>query len=91
MQNTNQKQKDATSANKGAGEAVKLPDNTFTTKKLQHEFKHAGDFGVKGNWNKATGEAYKNAIQNHINTATDIYKSTYRGQDVHVYINKTLE
>lgn len=76
------------SSNKGAGEAVKLPDATFTAKKLQHELKHSGDFGVTGNWNKATGEAYQKAIQNHIDTATDVYKSTYRGDDVYVYINK---
>lgn len=72
----------------GVSNSVKLPDTTFTTKKLQHEFKHAGDFGVKGNWNKATCEAYQKAIQNHIDTATDVYKSTYRGEGVYVYINK---
>ena len=70
------------------GETAELPDATFTTKKLQHEFKHAGDFDVTGNWNKATGEVYQKAIQNHIETATDVYKSTYRGDDVYVYINK---
>ncbi|ARC83442.1 colicin D family protein [Clostridium argentinense CDC 2741] len=73
---------------KGVGETAELPDATFTTKKLQHEFKHAGDFDVTGNWNKATGEVYQKAIQNHIETATDVYKSTYRGDDVYVYINK---
>lgn len=73
---------------KGGSEAVKLPDATFTAKKLQHELKHSGDFGVTGNWNKATGETYQKAIQNHIDTATYVYKSTYRGDDVYVYINK---
>ena len=72
----------------GAAEVIKLPDTKFTTKKLQHEFKHAGDFGVTGNWNKATSEAYQKAIKNHIDTATDVYKSTYRGDDVYVYINR---
>ncbi|HHW37551.1 MAG TPA: hypothetical protein GXX18_09995, partial [Bacillales bacterium] len=67
---------------------TKLPNTKFTTMKLQHEFKHAKDFGVTGNWNKTTGEAYQRAIQSHINTATGIFKSKYRGQDVYVYINK---
>jgi len=70
----------------GAGE---LPNASFTTSKLQHEFKHARDFGVTGNWNKATGEAYQKAIQNHISTATDVFKSTYRGQEVNTFINKS--
>jgi hypothetical protein len=73
----------------GAAKTVELPSASFTASKLQHEFKHAGDFGVTGNWNKATGEAYQKAIQNHIDTATDVYRSTYRGQDVNVYINKS--
>jgi len=74
---------------KGTLKTVELPDTKFTTSKLQHELKHAGDFGVTGNWNKATGEAYQKAVQTHINTATDVYKSTYRGQDVNVFINKS--
>ncbi len=72
----------------GTLKSVELPNTSFTTSKLQHEFKHAGDFGVTGNWNKATGEVYQKAIQNHIDTATDVYKLTYRGQDVNVFINK---
>ena len=54
---------------------------------MQHEFKHAEDFGITGNWNKANEELYKQAIQDHINDATDIYQSTYRGQDVYTFIN----
>ena len=76
------------SCSEGTPKSVELPNTSFTASKLQHEFKHASDFGVTGNWNKATGEAYQKAIQNHIDTATDVYKSTYRGQDVNVFINK---
>lgn len=74
---------------KGTAKAAKLPNTSFTINKLQHEFKHAGDFRVTGNWNKVTGEIYQKAIQKHIDTAKDVYKSTYRGQDVYVYINKS--
>ena len=66
-----------------------LPKPEFTIEKLQHEYKHAEDFGVSGNWNKAAGESYQSAIQNHFVSATDIFKSTYRGQEVFVYINKS--
>lgn len=31
---------------------------------------------------------YQKAIKYHINSANDIYKSTYRGKEVYVYINK---
>jgi RHS repeat-associated protein len=74
---------------KGVGKSLDLPNTTFTTSKLQHEFKHAKDFGISGNWNKTVGEAYQKAIQNHIDTASDVYQSLYRGQDVYVYINKS--
>ncbi len=60
----------------------------ITDRKVQHEFRHAADFGITGSWNKATAVAYKNAIRNHFNIATDVYKSTYRGQQVYVFINK---
>ncbi|MDD3172672.1 MAG: peptidoglycan-binding domain-containing protein [Herbinix sp.] len=33
----------------GVSNAVNLPDVLFTTEKLQHEFKHARDFGIIGN------------------------------------------
>ena len=64
-----------------------LPETRFKTEKLQHEFKHAGDFGIKENWSASAGAQYKQAIQSHINSATDIFKSSYRGADVYVYYN----
>ncbi|MBQ6230810.1 MAG: hypothetical protein IJJ74_06790 [Eubacterium sp.] len=64
-----------------------IPETKFTTNKLQHEFSHASDFGIEGNWNSAKGIEYQNAIQNNINNATDIYISKYRGTDVYVYYN----
>ncbi|WP_245742771.1 polymorphic toxin-type HINT domain-containing protein [Fontibacillus panacisegetis] len=65
-----------------------LPTASFTTKKLQHEWKHAGDFGLSGNWNKTNGELYEKAIQNHMQGATNVWKSKYRGDDVFVYFDK---
>ena len=64
-----------------------IPKTQFTNQKLQHEFKHAGDFGVVGNWNKVKASEYQQAIQNHINSATNIYISKYRDTDVYVYYN----
>jgi RHS repeat-associated protein len=66
-----------------------LPNTKITSSKLQHEWKHASDFEIEGNWNKVNGDLYGKAIQNHINTAPEVYKSTYRqNQDVYVYLNK---
>jgi len=65
-----------------------LPKTQYETSKLQHEWKHAKDFGIDGNWNKANGVKYQKAIQNHIDTATDVFKSSYRGDSVYVYINQ---
>lgn len=73
--------------NKG-GLKSELPKTEYTTSKLQHEYKHASDFGIEGNWNGNNAKAYQEAIQKHINTASDVYKSKYRGQEVYVYWNK---
>lgn len=76
-------------SNKTNNSTSKLPQTKYDTSKLQHEWKHASDFGIEGNWNKANASAYQNAIQNHINNVSDIFKSTYRGEQVYVYINQT--
>ena len=70
------------------GNKGKIPESKYTTAKLQHEYKHAGDFGIKGNWNGNNAKLYQEAIQNHIDTAPEIYKSVYRGQAVYVYLNR---
>ena len=66
-----------------------IPKTQFTDQKLQHEFKHASDFGITGNWNKSMAAEYQQAIQSHINSATDVYASKYRGADVYVYFNNS--
>jgi hypothetical protein len=50
---------------------------------LQSKFKHAGDFGIAGNFNRANATAFENAIRTHVNNeATQVIQGTYRGQEV---------
>jgi RHS repeat-associated protein len=53
----------------------------FDQKKLQHEFdNHGSDFGIEGNWNKETGNSFKQAILDHVNGKdTQAIQGTYRG------------
>lgn len=64
-----------------------LPETKYTTSKLQHEFRHANDFGIEGSWNKQNGIAFQEAIQNHIDTSPEVYLSTYKWEQVYVYYN----
>ncbi|MCU7843179.1 MAG: RHS domain-containing protein [Candidatus Thiodiazotropha sp. (ex Monitilora ramsayi)] len=60
----------------------------FSQRQLQHAFKHAGDFGITGNWNKANGNAFQDAIMSHIgNPATEIIQGTYRGKPANHFYN----
>jgi len=52
---------------KGTVKTIKLPEIQFTTKKLQHEFKHAPDYGITGNWNNTNKAAFENSIKNQMN------------------------
>ncbi|WP_147297508.1 colicin D domain-containing protein [Lachnotalea glycerini] len=76
-----------TDVSKG-GSKTNLPKTEYTKSKLQHEYKHAEDFGVEGNWNNNKAKEYQKAIQKHIDNAPDVYKSKYRGEDVYVYLNE---
>jgi uncharacterized protein RhaS with RHS repeats len=59
-----------------------------TLKQLQSKFKHAGDFGVVGNYSKANASTFSSAINQHINSAgVQTINGTYRGQAVIHYIN----
>ncbi|WP_139070795.1 colicin D domain-containing protein, partial [Paenibacillus sp. KS1] len=62
-----------------------LRNVTVTEKKLQHEWKHAKDFGILGNWNKKQGALYSQAISKHLESSTDVWMSKYRGQEVFVH------
>ncbi len=59
-----------------------------TSRQLQAKFKHAGDFGVVGNYSKANVGKFSSAINQHINSAgVQTIQGTYRGQSVIHYVN----
>lgn len=48
---------------------------------LQHEFKHASDFGITGNLNKSNSDLFYNTLQSHVrNKSNIVYKAKYRGE-----------
>jgi len=53
---------------------------------LQSKNKHAGDFGVTGNYNLINRGLYENVLRNHVDDATEIYLSKYSGSDVFVFL-----
>lgn len=60
----------------------------FSTKSLQHAFKHAPNFGVTGNWSTAAGQAFQQAIQNHVrNAGTLVIRGTYHKIPVTHFFN----
>lgn len=60
----------------------------FPSKQLQKKFKHAEDFGVKGNYNKINRERFMKNIKNHIsNPSTKKLEGTFRGDKVTHYYN----
>ncbi|WP_236202328.1 colicin D domain-containing protein, partial [Pseudomonas pseudonitroreducens] len=70
---------------------VKTSVNTeiaFNQGQLQHAFKHAADFGVAGNQNKAALNEFERAIQSHISDpGTKLIYGTYRGSPVSHFVN----
>lgn len=57
-------------------------------KQLQSKFKHAKIFGIKGNANNKTLEAYKKALENHVKSPdTKVIKGTYHKKPVTHYYN----
>jgi len=59
-----------------------------TVEQLQAKFKHAIDFGVKGNYSKSTAVEFSAALNQHINAAR-VIQGTYKGQAVIHYLNPT--
>lgn len=67
----------------------KALQTAISTKQLQSKFKHAGDFGVQGNYSPANALRFKDAIVKHIGSkSTEAVKGTYRGGDAVIFINK---
>jgi hypothetical protein len=63
---------------------------SIPAKQLQSKFKHAGDFGVKGNYSKATAGRFAKAIKDHIKLkSTETIKGKYRGQDSIIFIDRS--
>lgn len=59
-----------------------------TAKQLQRKFKHAGDFGVTGNFSKANATRFNSAINQHINSSgVKLIQGTYRGNPVIHHLN----
>ncbi|MBB4824973.1 hypothetical protein HNO89_002199 [Sporosarcina luteola] len=52
---------------------------------ISKKFKHAKFFGVTGTSTLVTRKQFETALRDHVNNATFIYKSTYRGDDVFVF------
>ncbi|HEX8576646.1 MAG TPA: colicin D domain-containing protein [Flavobacterium sp.] len=65
-----------------------IPVDEELGNQLQAKFKHASDFGVEGNYNKANLAKFDSAIDQHMNSADiRIINGTYRGQSVIHYLN----
>ena len=63
---------------------------SFGGNQLQKKFKHASDFGIKGNYSKTNAEAFKQAIEKHIHASnTSVIRGTYRGDSVIHYLDKS--
>lgn len=61
---------------------------SFSSRGLQHAFKHGADFGIRGNWSSAAGQAFQQAIQNHVRSAgTLAIRGTFRGNPVTHFFN----
>lgn len=77
----------------GTGKGPGLAKPTFSCvnfdlKQLQTKFKHAGDFGVSGNSNKANAEKFRQALGAHVTSPnTQVISGTYRGVPVQHYFD----
>jgi hypothetical protein len=68
----------------GGGTWVHNASCASELKAYQHAFGrgHASDFGITGNWNKATAAALEDAVQGHMaDPDTLIIPGTYRGME----------
>jgi hypothetical protein len=55
---------------------------------LQRKFKHAGDFGVAGNWSGSTATQFEQAIRKHVSDETTrVIQGSYRAQPVTHFYN----
>jgi RHS repeat-associated protein len=67
---------------------VLVTNISFPAKQLQKKFKHAGDFGVTGNYNAANQAKFQQAIEQHVrDPLTKVINGTYQGKPVTHYLN----
>jgi RHS repeat-associated protein len=70
----------------GAPESSKILLRSST--QLQKKFKHASDFGVKGNYSRANASTFSSAIHQHINSAETMrILGSYRNTPSILYVN----
>jgi len=63
-----------------------------TSKILQKKFKHAADFGISGNYSKATADEFDKAIQKHVNKpGIQVITGTYRKDPVTHYFDPATD
>ena len=64
-----------------------LMNVSFNATQLQKKFKHAVDFGVKGNYSKSNRTKFETALRNHVSKSTHIYKTKHSGQSGYVIMH----
>jgi hypothetical protein len=83
VHNTNKKTCNIFDANGEIDRAISI-----SSMKLQKKWKHAIDFEVHGNFNKANAEIFRKVIDEHVKKLTSVpIAVTYRGQDVIHYLD----
>ena len=60
----------------------------ITERQLQAKFKHAGDFGIEGSYNRTRGVEFGQAVQEHVAKAGTVIEGTYRGNPVVFFIDE---
>ena len=61
---------------------------TMSEASLQHAFRRAAEFGVKGNWNKAAGTEFAAALEAHVGSpATQAIHGWWRGEQATIFFN----
>jgi hypothetical protein len=80
---------------KQIGSARNLPPRQIlfpNPRTVQHEYKHASDFGISGNWNSAQKAAFMNALTLFVQNAPYRKRGTFRGTQsvVHYWDNTYL-
>lgn len=63
---------------------------SLDAQKLQHEFKHASDYGITGNWNNANRSAFEQALRTQISSVQNPIIGTYRTEIQVVYFYDPL-